>query len=362
MTDRSRLPYANGVDEPNRAGNDAAGPAVAVGIAAALGALALFNNASARAAERRHPPRGRFVRVDGPDGHDVRLHALDTGEPVNGDGGPPVVLLHGNVVTSDDWMTAGIMDRLDRRRVIAFDRPGFGHSERPRGVRWGAREQAALFIEACERMGVRRPVVVGHSWGTLPALAWALEAPETITGAVLLSGYYYPTTRVDGMFAATAAVPVLGDLLRHTVSPPFMRATLGAVEKGLFDPREVPDRFSREFPHELTWRPGQLRAIASEGAIMVDEAEQLQAMIARSRRGPSSPPLALMAGLEDKVVDPHDQTARLARELANTTLELVPGTGHMVHHAVPETVRRMVLGMGSSGNAMAAPGTALEAA
>jgi hypothetical protein len=57
--------------------------------AAALAAAALYNTYRARQVERQHPPAGRFVDVDG-----VRLHYLERGE------GPPVVLLHGNVVTS----------------------------------------------------------------------------------------------------------------------------------------------------------------------------------------------------------------------------------------------------------------------
>ena len=50
--------------------------------AAVLGALAVFNSLAAKRAERRHPPQGRFIEVDG-----VRLHYTDRGE------GPPVRLL-----------------------------------------------------------------------------------------------------------------------------------------------------------------------------------------------------------------------------------------------------------------------------
>ena len=96
---------------------------------AALGALALANRAAARRAERQHPPEGGFIEVDG-----VRLHYSDRGA------GRPVVLVHGNAVAGDDWNTSGVADLLlrDGHRVIAFDRPGFGHSGRPRGRAWTA--------------------------------------------------------------------------------------------------------------------------------------------------------------------------------------------------------------------------------
>src|SRR5690349_6475887 len=84
--------------------------------AAGLTALALVNHAAARRAERRHPPRGRLIKVDG-----VRLHYTDRGT------GQPVVLIHGNAVTGDDWDTSGVAELLlEGHRVIVFDRPGFG--------------------------------------------------------------------------------------------------------------------------------------------------------------------------------------------------------------------------------------------
>jgi hypothetical protein len=90
---------------------------------AAVAALAVGNHLMARRAERRHPPQGSFIEVDG-----VRLHYSDRGE------GSPVVLIHGNAVTGDDWNTSGVAEQLlQTHRVIIFDRPGFGYSERPRG-------------------------------------------------------------------------------------------------------------------------------------------------------------------------------------------------------------------------------------
>ena len=69
--------------------------------AAVLAGLALVNHAAARRAERRHPPRGHFIEVDG-----VRLHYTDRGK------GAPILLLHGNAVSGDDYDTSGISARL----------------------------------------------------------------------------------------------------------------------------------------------------------------------------------------------------------------------------------------------------------
>src|SRR5215212_3195440 len=153
--------------------------------AAAVGATALFVRSRAREAERRHPPAGRFVHVDG-----VRLRYREWGQ------GPAVVVLHGNSGTLEDPGSSGLVERLARtHRVIVPDRPGFGYSGRPRGTLWTPTAQARLIRKALGALGVEEAVVYGHSLGAQVAVALALEAPDLVRGLVLASGYYFPTVR-----------------------------------------------------------------------------------------------------------------------------------------------------------------------
>src|SRR6202022_797407 len=125
--------------------------------------LALGNCAFSVVAERRNPPIGTFTEGEG-----VRLPYLDRGDP------PPscVVLFHGNGSVIQDFTISGLVDLLARRnRVLCFDRPGFGYSQRPRSRLWTATAQAALFVKSLHQLGLRNPVVLGHSWGTLVAVA-----------------------------------------------------------------------------------------------------------------------------------------------------------------------------------------------
>src|SRR4051794_10026314 len=297
------FPAGPGPGAPER--RSRAGAVLAAG-AAALAAAALYNTLRTRRTEREHPPAGRFVEVDG-----VRLHYLERGA------GPPVVLLHGNVVTVEDWVLSGVLDRVAaRHRVVAFDRPGYGHSDRPRGSAWTAAEQADLLRKALWRLGVERPVVVGHSWGTNAALALALADPAAVRGLVLVSGYYEPTLRADALLVAPAAVPVLGDGLRHTVSPPLGAALLPLVVKGMFAPLPVPERFKAGFSAGMAVRPSQIRAEAQDGATM---AYGVAAMRDRYRELDIMP-VVIMAGAEDKVVDVGRHAARLREQLPRADL------------------------------------------
>src|SRR4051794_14328509 len=194
--------------------------------------------------DRKNPPIGKFIECEG-----VRLHYIDRGDPE----APSVVLLHGNGSLIEDLIISGLVDRLARRnRVLCFDRPGFGYSQRPRSRIWSATAQADLFVKALNQLGVRNPVVLGHSWGALVAIAIGLRSDYPIRGLVLASGYYFPTWRWDVWMMSGPAIPVLGDLVRYTVAPIISWAALPTVFRKLFAPRSVPANFKNGFPASLT--------------------------------------------------------------------------------------------------------------
>lgn len=291
-----------------------------------LGGLALANHFVARRAERNHPPRGLFVTVDG-----VRLHYSDHGS------GPPIVLLHGNAVTGDDWNTSGVAEILRRSfRVIIFDRPGFGYSDRPRRKMWTAAQQAELLYKALQQLGIRRPVLVGHSWGTLVALGIAARHQADIAGLVLLSGYYFWTLRPDVLLVVPAAVPILGDILRYTILPVLGWLQMPLLKKAMFSPARVTDRFQAEYSTGMALRPSQIRATSEDGAQMIPSAVVLRHDYQNLRL-----PVVIVAGDGDKVVFKNN-AERLAVAIPQSLLQIVPGAGHMVHHFAPRQVAEMI--------------------
>ena len=297
-----------------------------LGSAVALGASALYVALKTREAERRSPPVGRLMTVDG-----VRLHYVERGR------GEPLVLIHGNGTMIQDFLVSGIVDELAKRyRVILFDRPGYGYSDRPRGL-WTPRAHATLFQKALQQLGVTQAVVLGHSWGSLVAVALALQAPQLVRSLVLASGYYYPTLRADVILTSPPAIPVIGDILRYTVSPLVGRALLPGMIKGMFAPAPVPERFDREFPKELMLRPLQLRASAEDAALMTPSAMELQEHYRELQQ-----PVVIVTGADDQIADVGRQSERLHRELPGSEFIVVPGMGHMIHHLAPEQVVRAV--------------------
>jgi pimeloyl-ACP methyl ester carboxylesterase len=309
--------------------------------AVALAAAALQVRADTRRAERDHPPQGRFIHAGG-----VRLHAFDSGSDR-----PPVVLLHGNAVTAEDWLASGVFGALARHhRVLAFDRPGYGYSERPRDRAWTAEAQAEVLAEAFRRLGLRRPVVVGHSWGALVAVALGLDHRADVAGLVLASGYHFPTARADVVVFSPPAVPVLGDLLRHTVAPLLGRLILPGMVRAMFAPMPVPPAFRAAVPPPIMLRPGQIKAAAEDAASMTARVAQAAPRYGELARLP----VTILAGAEDQVVDVGRHSRRLHQLLPGSRLHVVPGLGHMVHHGAPELVAEAAARMAAPAEALAA--------
>jgi predicted alpha/beta-fold hydrolase len=107
-----------------------------VGIAVALvglvlAGLLLFTAWTARQVEKRLPPRGRFIDIDG-----ARIHYLDEGT------GPTLLLIHGLAGQMHNF-THSLLGKLQQDfRVVILDRPGSGYSTRPSEAMAPIRAQA----------------------------------------------------------------------------------------------------------------------------------------------------------------------------------------------------------------------------
>lgn len=268
--------------------------------------------------EKRHPPTGQFVTVDG-----VRLHYTRQGA---GDG-PTVLLLHGASTSLMDF-AASLTPPLARHlAVVAFDRPGYGWSTRPPGPWVDPARQAALVGAALDRLGIGQVVVVGHSLGGAVALALALDQPARTDGVVLLGGAAYPWTRGVAWPNHVAGVPGLGALFAHSVVVPAAGVRLEAGIAEVFEPNRVPPDYIERTAVRLAIRPDAFRASA-------EDVLRLSPYLAgQSRRyAELQMPMLLITGADDGVVPAWNHTDRLEQLLSQVQVVRFTGTGHAPHH------------------------------
>jgi pimeloyl-ACP methyl ester carboxylesterase len=283
--------------------------------------LAAQEELAALRAERENPPIGRFVELDG-----VRLHYVDQGS------GRPVVFLHGAGGMVQDFATSGLAVAAPRYRMIAIDRPGYGHSTRIRNEQAGLKRQAILIHEALARLGIERPILIGHSWGGALALAYVLRFPEEVAALVLLAGWSHPARHAAVLLMSLPAVPLIGDLVGRTLLPTVARSLARDMVAKIFAPNPVPPSFE-SFPIGLSIRPSQLRANA-------EDLRRLNPTVARLQRhyGTIAVPVEIVTGDQDQIVNHRQHAVRLAAAIPQARLTVLPGIGHMVHHVRPDAV------------------------
>jgi pimeloyl-ACP methyl ester carboxylesterase len=194
-----------------------------------LAALALFTAWTARQVEKRVPPEGRFLEIDG-----ERIHYVDEGS------GPPLLLIHGLAETRN--FTYALLGMLKQDfRVVILDRPGSGYSTRSAAAPADIATQARTIIRLCQALGLEQPLVVGHSLGGAVALGLALNHPERVAGLALLALVTHQPERTPPPFDGLAIrSPLLRRLIASTVATPLSITNRERALDILFGPQPVP--------------------------------------------------------------------------------------------------------------------------
>lgn len=252
----------------------------------------------------------------------------------------PVVLLHGYTDSSLDW--APIAPYLSKRfRLIIPDLRGQGQSSKPSCcyTRFDFAYDIKLLLH---RLKVRRPVIVGHSLGSLVAQTFAEEWPGQTRRLILISStgtYFGPAKAAAGHSASGRNCPSI-----ETVPPSWLEG----VEK-LKDPINPNSAFMKEWWHEsirvnppffssLQRRvaaaiPAHVwRAIAQQSVLGVD----LQFMLGRIK----APTLLIWGGKDTLESGPG--RAALRSGIKGAKVRVFPALGHDLIWQEPRRVARVM--------------------
>lgn len=291
----------------------------------AAAAFALAGCAPTRPAERddmsQPDPDGETIIVDG-----VKIHFVRQGR------GPAVALIHGASGNLRDWTFRAAPALAEDYTTIAFDRPGHGLSGSPADGDASLRVQAALMRGALARMGIGRAYLAGHSYGGSVALAWALDAPETVAGLMLLAAPSQVWEGGLGLTTELLATPVIGGLLAGAAPVVVSRGIAERALDAIFAPQQAPEGYLDHIRLDLVLRPATLRANARQLAALK---AQLGAMAPRYLG--LAMPVELLHGTADETVPLRIHSEPLVRQLPRARLTRLEGIGHMPHHvALPQ--------------------------
>jgi len=291
---------------------------------AALAALAFAfflldrrSRAYVRRVEARFPPSGRFIDAD-----DVKLHIREAGMA----GAPRVLLIHGASANLLELWGPLADEFSPLHHVIAFDRPGYGYSARPRRNGHSLAYQAQCAARVLEATGEGPALVVAHSLGAAVSLRLALDFPHLVSALVLIAPACNPYPGKPAWWARLSATPLLGDIFCGLIVPWVGPMVSGSSVANNFWPSPTPVNYVEQAGVPLIFRPRAFRASALDVCATKREFAAQQ-----PRYAELFTPTVVVTGEKDKVVSPKRHARALVADLPAAELVIAPEAGHMPH-------------------------------
>jgi pimeloyl-ACP methyl ester carboxylesterase len=253
------------------------------------------------------PAAGRSIAVGG----GLSVNALDRGA------GPPLVLVHGLPGSAYDW--APLIDALAERgrRVIAYDRVGYGYSDGRRDQDFTMDANVRDLVGLLESEDLRGATLVGWSYGGPVVMGAAQRVPERVAGLVLVGS--------GGPSDDSAEPPTppawFGPLMTWIGwVPPVGRATQRALSAQAFSDQAPPDwwlpQLAANFaqPNTRTTYLSEMMQLAASGPLEIEALGQ---------------PVLILHGSDDRLAPPAIANW-LHAHVAHSELAIVEGASHML--------------------------------
>lgn len=187
----------------------------------ALGALAFSATGFARASAVAPP---KFAAAD--IGNGIRLHYVEQGK------GPPLVFVHGSISDYGYWKEQFPYFVPDHR-AIAYSRRYNWPNDNPAQAGYSAITDADDLAALIGTLGLKQPVVIGHSYGALTALFLAVRHPQVARALVLAEAPAVSLlNHIDGPGSAQGRA-IFADIERRMVEPMRAAFARGEREKGV---------------------------------------------------------------------------------------------------------------------------------
>jgi pimeloyl-ACP methyl ester carboxylesterase len=261
----------------------------------------------------------------------AEINGIDVHYKTEGADGDALVLLHGFASSTYTWREV-MAPLATSHRVVAFDRPAFGLTERPMRPDWldgqnpyQAEFQADLGTGLMDELGIDQAVLVGNSAGGTMAMLAALRHPERVSALILVDPAIYSGGGTPAFLRRLFQTPQmqhLGPLIARRIQAwgyQFGQSAWHDPEK--FTP-EIWQSYSRPLQAE-NWDRALWELTAASRPLNLPE-----------RFAELDLPILIITGDDDRIV-PTEQSIRLAEELG-AELAVLPACGHVPQEECPD--------------------------
>lgn len=264
----------------------------------------------------------RFIEIAG---INIHYHDTDVGDRV-------LVMLHGGGPGASAWSNyrTNLPVLAEKYRVIAFDAPHYGDSDKPMSAYQDTDYYADVVAEALDQLGVKEADFIGNSMGGTISLTLAMKRPELVHRLVLMGPGGSPTMFTPMM---TEGIKILGAFYQG--EGPTREKLEAAVRIMVYDQSMVtPELIEARF--KAATHPDLLKKREWKGHPMLNLWQRLVGSPLENRT-------LLIYGKEDRVI-PWDSSLLLMRLLPNASLHIFPQCGHWAQLEKSDAFNTLVAG------------------
>lgn len=263
----------------------------------------------------------KFIQIN-----NVNIHYKESGS-----GETTFILLHPFGGSTYSWRE--VMDNFAQYgRVIAYDRPAFGLTERPMPENWienpyGMKASLEILLGLLDEFEIEKAILVGNSAGGGVAVAFALEYPERVQQLILVD------PGVGGgrgpQFPAWALPMMWTPQMRH-IAPLMMRdyqeSLPNTIQREWFDQTKLTDEIKQTHLNLLKIQNWDRALYELTFAPAYPELRDLLPKLTSQT--------FIIAGQEDRLIRPFYFEA-ITTEIPNAQLTLIPQCGHVPQEECP---------------------------
>ncbi len=270
-----------------------------------------------------------------PDSLFIQINGLTVHVKKMGQGEPVLVLLHGFGASLFSWHA--VMEPFSHYgTVIAYDRPAFGLTERP--MSWSGENPYSsqgnvdLLLGLLDHYKVQKAILVGNSAGGTVSMQFTLQHPDRVQALILVDPAVYEAGGGPSWlrpFYNTPEMNHLGPLIVRSIES----SGIDLIKMAWYDPSKIT-------PETMDGYTKPLRADNWDRALWFFTAAS-QPSVLPERLKDFTFPVLVITGASDKIV-PTANSVRLASELPNARLIIIPQAGHVPHEEQPTTFMQAV--------------------
>jgi pimeloyl-ACP methyl ester carboxylesterase len=250
---------------------------------------------------------------------------------------PPVfILLHGFGANTFSYrfVTEPLSAYGD---VVAYDRPGFGFTERPTSWQgenpYGSAGNDLILDELIQKYAANQDVyLVGHSAGGTQAAQYVVDNPGAVTGLILISPAILTTGGSPSGFNWIFSIPQLDHLGPLLVSS-IASSGMDLLDRSWFDKSKITEEIKAGYRAPLDiigWEEGFWEFNRAPRVFDV-----------KDRLAEITIPTLLITGDTDVVVATAD-TEALATMIKGSSLVVIPKSGHLAQEETPSETMQAI--------------------